>query len=59
MLEAFLAGLAGVDRAAELADDRLLHRAARRFFKPKKTSPFQRVPVMARAMAESDLYGRP
>ena len=31
----------------------------RRFFRPKNTSPFQRVPVMARAIAESDLYGRP
>jgi hypothetical protein len=29
------------------------------FFSPKKTQPFQRVPVMARAMADSDLYGRP
>jgi hypothetical protein len=25
------------------------------FLEPKKTQPFQRVPVMARAMAESDL----
>ncbi len=32
-------------------------RCARWFFRPKKTSPFQRVPVMARAMAESDLIG--
>ena len=32
---------------------------ARRFLRPKKTSPFQRVPVMARAIADSDLYGRP
>ena len=54
-VEAFLARLAGVDRAAELADDRLLHARPRWFLRPKKTSPFHRVPVIARATAESDL----
>src|SRR5581483_8030619 len=59
LLQAFFAGLAGVDCAAELADDRLFHDGTRRFFRPKKSKPFQRVPVIARAMADSDLYGRP
>ena len=59
LLQAFLAGLARVDRAAELADDRLLHRRPRRLLRPKNVSPFQRVPVIARAIADSDLYGRP
>ena len=27
--------------------------------RPKKTGPFQRVPVIKRAIDESDLYGRP
>ena len=58
-VEPFLGRLARVDGAAELADDRLLHAALRRFFRPKKVSPFQRVPVIARAIADSDLYGRP
>ena len=59
LLQSLFAGLARVDRAAELPDDRLLHSDPRRFFKPKNRSPFQRVPVMARAIADSDLYGRP
>ena len=64
LIQAFLARLPGVDRAAELAEDlgrcgRLLHRPAPERRTPKKTHPFHRVPVMARAIAESDLYGRP
>jgi len=35
------------------------HAAPRWVFKPKNVQPFQRVPVMARAMADSDRYGRP
>jgi hypothetical protein len=54
-LEAFLAGFAGVDRATELPDHGLLHARLRWFLSPKKIHPFQRVPVMARAMAESDV----
>ena len=57
LLEALLGRLAGVDRAAELADRLALGTAAHaalRFFSPKNTRPFQRVPVMARAMAESE-----
>ena len=66
LLQPFLAALAGVDRAAELQDDRLrlprascacrcAHDRPRWFFRPKNTQPFQRVPVMARATAERDL----
>ena len=54
-IETFLARLARIDGAAELADDRLLQARPRAFLRPKKTQPFQRVPVMARATAESDL----
>ena len=39
LLQAFLAGLAGVDRAAEFADDRLFHGRASRFLRPKKSKP--------------------
>src|SRR5207237_1998175 len=52
-VEPFLARFAGVDRAAELANDRLLHLRLRWFLSPKKIQPFHRVPVMARAIAES------
>ena len=31
------------------------HAAPRWFFSPKNTQPFQRTPVISRAMAESDL----
>jgi hypothetical protein len=61
LLQPFLGGFAGVDRTAQLADDLrfiLLHRHARRplwFLSPKNTQPFHRVPVMARAIADSDL----
>ena len=57
LLQPFLGGLARVDRAALFPDidSRLGHVRALRFFSPKKTQPFQRVPVMARAMADSDL----
>jgi hypothetical protein len=58
-VEPFLGRLAGVDRAAELPHEGLLHAAPRRFFRPKNTSPFHRVPVIARAIVDSDLYGRP
>ena len=54
LLEPFLGGFPGVDGAAELADSRLGH-ARLPDFSPKKASPFHRVPVMARAMADSDL----
>ena len=53
LLEPLLARLAGVDRAAELAD-RCLH-AALPGASPKNSGPFHRVPVIARAMADSDL----
>ena len=59
LLQPLLGGLAGVDRAAELAGDRLRHAALPWRLMPKKTKPFQRVPVIARAMAESERYGRP
>ena len=59
LLQPLLGGLAGVDRAAELAGDRLRHAALPWRLMPKNTSPFQRVPVIARAMAESERYGRP
>ena len=60
LLQPFLGGFAGVDGAAQLADDlrffrRLRHVRPLWFLSPKKTQPFQRVPVMARAMADSDL----
>ena len=59
-VEPFLGRLAGVDRAAELPDDarrRLPHgmpmpRAA---LEAEEHQPFQRVPVMTRATADSDL----
>src|SRR5690606_24398813 len=64
LFQPFLGGFAGVDGAAQLADDlgsfgQLCHVRPLWFLRPKKTQPFQRVPVMARAMADSDLYGRP
>ena len=58
LVEALLGRLPGVDRAAQLADRLALgtaaHAALRWLFSPKKTSPFQRVPVIARAIAESE-----
>ena len=61
-VEPLLGGFARVDGAAEFADDRLcwqeptVHCALPRWFlSPKNIQPFQRVPVMARATAESDL----
>ena len=54
LLQPLLARLAGVDRAAELAGDRLRHAALPWRLRPKNTRPFQRVPVMARAIAESE-----
>ena len=58
LVEALLGRLPGVDRAAELADRLALgtaaHAALRWLFRPKKTRPFQRVPVIARAIAESE-----
>ena len=53
LFESFLGRLARVDRAPELPDNRLGH-ARLLAFRPKNTHPFQRVPVMARAMAERD-----
>src|SRR6267142_316266 len=58
-LEAFFTRFAGIDRAPEFLVRRhggeLLpgHATPRWFFRPKNTQPFQRTPVMARAMAES------
>ena len=54
LLEPFLGGFARVDRAALFAN-RGFHARALRLFSPKNTQPFQRVPVIARAMAEIDL----
>ena len=54
LLETFLGRFSGVNSAAKLADDLVAHAALRLFFRPKKTQPFQREPVMARAMADSD-----
>ena len=56
-VEAFLTRLAGVDGTALLRDGRRdgLHAAPRLGRSPKKVRPFQRVPVMCLAMAESDL----
>src|SRR4051812_15428478 len=45
LIQALFAGFAGVDGAAELSKHRFVHVRGRWFFKPKKTSPFQRVPV--------------
>ena len=59
LVEPLLGGLAGVDRAPELAGDGLRHAARPWRLTPKKMRPFQRVPVIARAMAESERYGRP
>ncbi|MEI2757102.1 MAG: hypothetical protein V9F46_11700 [Chitinophagaceae bacterium] len=55
LLQPFLGGFPGVDGAAQLADEGFGGAFPRWFFSPKKTQPFQRVPVMARAMADSDL----
>src|SRR5690606_32270629 len=59
LLESFLGGFPGVDGATEFADHGLRHVRPLWFLSPKNNQPFQRVPVMARAMADSDLYGRP
>ena len=56
-VEAFVGRDAGVDSAANFADWR--PHFAEWFRSPKNAGPFQRVPVTARAMAESDLYRRP
>ncbi|MEI2707375.1 MAG: hypothetical protein V9E89_19545 [Ilumatobacteraceae bacterium] len=60
LLQPFLGGFPGVDGAAKLADDlrffrRLRHVRPLWFLRPKKTQPFHLVPVMPRAMADSDL----
>ncbi|MFN7308382.1 MAG: hypothetical protein ACK5TQ_17655, partial [Acetobacteraceae bacterium] len=58
LLQALIGGFAGIDSAAALARERRGCRIAAghalAFRKPKNIQPFQRVPVMARAMAESD-----
>jgi len=62
-VEPFFARLARVDGGADFLDRGrhggvgvgfALHAEPLLFFRPKNTQPFQRVPVMARAMAESD-----
>jgi len=58
LLQPLLGGLPGVDRAAELASDRLRHAVPCRLT-PKNTRPFHLVLVIARAMAERERYGRP
>ena len=55
LLQPFFGGFPGVDGAAQFSDNGFGHAPLRRFFRPKNTQPFQRVPVIARAMAESDL----
>ena len=57
-VEALVGRDAGVDGAADLADGRF-HLPLRWLRSPKKAGPFQRVPVIARAIADSDLYRRP
>ena len=64
LFKTLLGRLPRIDRTAQLTDelvafDGRVHAAPRWFFSPKKTQPFQRVPVMARAMAERDLKGCP
>src|SRR3954447_10216718 len=59
LIQALFTGFARVDGAAELSKHRFVHVRARWFFKPKKTRPFQRLPVMALAIADRDLYGLP
>ena len=59
LLEPFLARFSRVDGAAEFPGDRfcragLCHARPRLFLSPKNRQPFQRVPVMARAIADSD-----
>ena len=56
-VEALVGGDTGVDGTADLANGRF--HGAEWFRSPKNSGPFQRVPVIARATAESDLYGRP
>jgi acyl-CoA dehydrogenase len=56
MIKVFATEMASrVDGTADFADQGLLHAAARRFLSPKNSRPFQRVPVIARAIADSDL----
>ena len=60
LLQPFVRGFSCVDRAAELADDRLvsdrsIHTRPLWFLSPKNVQPFHRVPAIARAMAERDL----
>jgi hypothetical protein len=55
LLEPLLGRSPGIDSAAEFAGDRgLRHAGLPCRLMPKKTNPFQRVPVIARAMAESE-----
>ena len=56
-VEALVGRDAGVDGAADFADWR--PHFAEWFRSPKNAGPFQRVPVIARAIADSDLYRRP
>ena len=54
-VEPFILRHSGVNRAALFAEWGLAHRAPPCWRRPKKSGPFQRVPVMARAIGESDL----
>ena len=56
-VEALVGRDAGVDGAANFANGRF--HVPLPFRRPKNAGPFQRVPVIARAIAESDLYRRP
>src|SRR5690554_4656723 len=59
LLQSLLGRLACVDRAPELAGGSRAHVPPPWRFPPKKVSPFQRVPVIARATADRLLYRRP
>jgi len=56
-IKPFFGGLARVDGADQATLSR--HAALLAEPRPKKAQPLRLVPVMARAMLDSDLYGRP
>ena len=55
LLQTFLRGFPRVNGATEFSNDRFVHDRPLWLLSPKNTQPFQRVPVMARAIADSDL----